>query len=372
MTMNGTSGMNASFSISGVVENVVMRETSTGRYQGSWTAPNNREINITGASVVGILRSANDTRMIQAANSVSVDTVAPKISQVLPEANARVVKGDVSVSAVFEDGGGSGVDPNTVRVLVNGQDVTDEATVTNIFANLRTNRVVVGRNIVAVSARDRAGNPVTKTWEFVVADATTIIKSLTHDATGAVQAGDVITVTLEGAPNGAATFTIGQNVNLPMAEGADGVYVGRYTVRRGENLANAPVTAKLVVGGQTFTVEAKNRVSATTPTGTPPTPEVTTPRAGRVTSPIIVKGTTVSNGNVKIRVRYRTSLFGAIPVTGTVYEDVVRANANGAFETESIDLRDPGGDDTTFEISVIAVGDSGKESTPKVVVVRLD
>jgi hypothetical protein len=97
---------------------------------------------------------------------------------------------------------------------------------------------------------------------------------------------------------------------------------------------------------------------------------VTTPTGGEVTSPIVVKGTTQANGTVKVRVRYRTKLFGAIPVTGTIYEDVVRANGNGSFESESITLSDPGGEDTTYEITVIAVSDAGKESSPKVITVR--
>ena len=63
-------------------------------------------------------------------------------------------------------------------------------------------------------------------------------------------------------------------------------------------------------------------------------------------------------------------IVDTIPVTGTIFEDVVRANTNGNFETEPITLRDPGGDDTTYEISVIAVGDNGKESSPKLITVR--
>lgn len=369
VALRGTPGLSGSFSISGVVEDVAMREVGAGDYRGSWTAPNNRQIAITGAAIVGSLRGMNETKLIQAAAPVSIDTVAPKITQVLPEANSRVARGDVSISAVFDESG-SGMDTRSVRVLVNGQDVTRDANVTGVFASLRTDRVVVGRNVIAVSATDLAGNPVNKTWEFVVADATSVVRALTHDATGAVQAGDVITVRLEAAEGGAATFTVGPNVNLPMNEGPAGVYVGRYTVRRGENLANAPVTSRLIVGGQTFTIEAPNRISATTPSGTPPIPVVTAPTAGTVDSPVIIRGTTVSNGNVKIRVRYRTSLFGAIPVSGTIFEDVIRADANGRFETEPVNLSDPGGEDTSYEIMVIAVGDSGKESSPKVITVR--
>jgi hypothetical protein len=367
--LRGTAGLAATFSITGVVENIALREVSAGEYRGSWTAPTNREISITEAAVVGALRNGPDARLIQAATPISVDTIPPRVSQILPEANARIVRGDVSVSAVFEENG-SGVDTSSVKVLINGQDVTRDANVTPMFTSLRTNRVAVGRNVVAISAKDNAGNAVNKTWEFIVTDATSIIKSLTHNATGAVQPGEVIVVRLEAAEGGTATFSIGQNANMPMTENPAGVYTGRYTVRRDENLANATVTAKLIVGGQSFTIEAPNRIGGTTPTGTPPAPNVTTPTGGEVTSPIVVKGTTQANGTVKVRVRYRTKLFGAIPVTGTIYEDVVRANGNGSFESESITLSDPGGEDTTYEITVIAVSDAGKESSPKVITVR--
>ncbi len=57
-------------------------------------------------------------------------------------------------------------------------------------------------------------------------------------------------------------------------------------------------------------------------------------------------------------------------MTGTIFEDVIKADANGRFETESITLSDPGGSDTSYEITVIAVGDGGKESSPKVITVR--
>ena len=53
VVMRGTAGLSASFSISGVVDNVALREVNAGEYRGSWTAPSNREISISGAAVVG-------------------------------------------------------------------------------------------------------------------------------------------------------------------------------------------------------------------------------------------------------------------------------------------------------------------------------
>jgi hypothetical protein len=369
--MQGAPGMAASFAISGVAEGVPMREISTGIYQGQWTAPSNREIAISGASVIGTLKSGADSRSLQASKNVSIDTVGPRITQITPEANSRVIEGDVSVSAVFEDSGGSGVDPASIRILVNGQDVTEGATLTPAFASLRTAKVVTGRNVAVISAQDRAGNPVTKTWEFVVAETSSMVKSLSHDATGIIEPGDVITVRLEGAPNGRATFSVGQNVNMPMSEEAQGTYVGRYTVRRGENLANAPVTAKLVVGGQTFTIEAKNRVSVSFSGGTPDAPTITSPTGSTVISPIQVRGKTSANGRVKVKVEYETTVLGALRMTGTIFEEVVRAEADGDYETDDIELTNPvGGSDTVYKITVIAVAESGKESSPRVLSVR--
>jgi hypothetical protein len=371
VTLVGTPGMQASFGISGVIERVAMRETASGRYEGAWTAPAGRQIGISGASIIGTLQSTTDTRSIQAATNVSIDTLAPRITQVLPEANAQVIQGDVSVSAVFDDAGGSGVDPNSVRVLVNGQDVTRDATITSAFANLRTNRVVLGRNIAVVSLSDLAGNPVTKTWEFVVAATSTVVRSLTHDATGIVQPGQVINVRLEGAPSGTGTFSIGPNVDLPMSEGPAGVYTGRYTVRQGENLANAPVTAKLLVGGQTFSIEAKNRVSASFDGGALEAPTLTSPTGTTVLSPIKVAGKSVPNAQVKVKVEYETTVLGALRVTGTIFENTLRANSAGNFESSDIELSNPvGGSDTVYKITVVTILESGKESSPRTLTVR--
>ncbi len=371
VTLIGTPGMQASFGISGVTERVAMRETASGRYEGSWTAPSNRQIGISGASIIGTLQSTTDSRSIQAATNVSIDTLAPRITQVLPEANAQVIQGDVSVSAVFDDAGGSGVDSRTVRVLVNGQDVTRDATITSAFANLRTNRVVLGRNIAVVSLSDFAGNPVTKTWEFVVAATSTVVRSLTHDATGVVQPGQVINVRLEGAPEARATFSIGANVDMPMSEGPAGIYTGRYTVRRGENLANAPVTAKLILGGQTFSIEARNRVSASFDGGTLDAPTLTSPTGTTVLSPIKVAGKSVPNAQVKVKVEYETTVLGALRMTGTIYENTLRADSAGNFESNDIELSNPvGGSDTVYKITVIAILESGKESSPRTLTVR--
>lgn len=65
----------------------------------------------------------------------------------------------------------------------------------------------------------------------------------------ALAAGDTLEVTLRGTPGGTASFDIGPYVRgRPLAETAPGRYNGSYTVRRGENFADAPVFGYLHAG----------------------------------------------------------------------------------------------------------------------------
>ena len=132
VAMNATSGGAATFEVPGVVDAVAMREVSSGHYVGSWTVPAAQDLAVTGGTVIGQLRMGNTQRLIQAANPVSIDTVAPRIVNRTPDPNSTVAAVQPNISVVSEDSG-SGVDPARVRIVVNGADVTDQATVTGNF-----------------------------------------------------------------------------------------------------------------------------------------------------------------------------------------------------------------------------------------------
>jgi len=73
--------------------------------------------------------------------------------------------------------------------------------------------------------------------------------------------GDTLNVTMHGTPGGFAGYDIGPYVtNLTLTEQQPGVYTGSYTVRRGENFADAPILAHLNAHG----VDAPQAVSQAT------------------------------------------------------------------------------------------------------------
>ena len=76
-----------------------------------------------------------------------------------------------------------------------------------------------------------------------------------------LRAGQTVSVTLHGTPGGHAGFDIGPYVtNLPLNEDQSGVYRGTYTVRRGQNFAEAPILGRLNVNG----ADAPQAISQTT------------------------------------------------------------------------------------------------------------
>ena len=93
-----------------------------------------------------------------------------------------------------------------------------------------------------------------------------------HDATSAVQAGDVLQVEVRGPAGGVASFQIeGINRVWPLHEERDGLYTADYTVRRNDNLNNKLLTATVKTGGgQLYRGEAPNRIGTPVPVVTLP------------------------------------------------------------------------------------------------------
>ena len=95
------------------------------------------------------------------------------------------------------------------------------------------------------------------------------VTSFTQDATRPLRAGDVLTATLTGTPGGQASFTIpGVVENVPMREGAAGVYTGAFTIPKNVSVAGAAVLGKVVIGGVSSPlIQASGTVTAA---GIPP------------------------------------------------------------------------------------------------------
>ncbi len=165
----GTPGARATFTIDGVVQNVAMAEVRPGRYEGAYTIRRNDNfppsLNITSA-----LEGNGQVARSRLNQALLVDAQPPTIRNLAPHNNETVTGNPVTVSATFDDRGGVGVDPKSVKILIGGQDVTRNASITPQFITWRGD-LQPGSWPVQVTAADNVGNAVRQDWLFNVASA---------------------------------------------------------------------------------------------------------------------------------------------------------------------------------------------------------
>jgi hypothetical protein len=203
-TLNGAPGAIATFDIPGVIDNVAMREVRTGVYEGSYTI---RRLDNLAPSRPIVARLRQGDRVVTATltQPLMADAKPPVLRNLTPR-EGEVVAGNVptAVSASFDDTGGVGVDPKSVRILLSGRNITADSNITSQFFSYRAD-LPPGRYTVDLTVKDLAGNAVNKIWAFEVANAvaavpTTLPLQITSHANNAAVEGNTTTVRGRTAP----------------------------------------------------------------------------------------------------------------------------------------------------------------------------
>jgi hypothetical protein len=186
--LEGQPGSTVSVDLPGVDNDVRLRETRPGHYEGSYTLRRSDNLNpnrplvatlrsgdriVTANLNIVVARPGADNRpgpdnRPGADNRNGPDNRPPHLVNMTPRDGDTVAGGPpVNISATFQDRGGSGVDPASVQVLVSGRNVTREADIGRDSFSFR-GVLPPGRHSVEVTARDRAGNSVRQGWSFDV------------------------------------------------------------------------------------------------------------------------------------------------------------------------------------------------------------
>jgi plastocyanin len=256
-----------------------------------------------------------------------------------------------------------------VKILVNGKDVTAQATVTEAFVSYKADAdLAPGKETVSIIAQDNAGNQARKDWAFTISAEESLIQAVSYEPnTGTLEPGDVVTVKMTGKAGGAAKFNIGGAVTgRPMREQTPGNYVGSYTVKKGDSLTKAPVAVALTIGGRTVTQSAEGAVNIAA--GAPDTPTITAPTAGAsVGDTFTLAGKARPNATVRYTVRYSGQLI-VLPISGAIADGEVKADASGNWKIEGIKLSTPTGvSKLSYQVAAVSVGAAGEESEPTTV-----
>lgn len=366
--LEGTPGGSASFEIPGETGRIAMTEVASGRYEGTWRVPTDAPA-VEGAAVLGQLVVGGASRVIQAGTAINVDTQPPAVRNLLPAPDTAVGRLRPTISATFDDAGGSGVDTASVQLTVNGRDVTRQADVTATFINYRpAANLPTGANRVALTVSDQAGNEATADWQFTLRGEREAITSVEYVAPRPLRPGDVISVTMAGTAGGQGRFWFltpdGRRVGeRALDETSRGVYEGEYTVRRDDDLAGATVVVSLrTPAGETFTSEAETPLGSVG--GELGTPTIAYPTEGSsVDSPVTLRGTAPAGATVRLTVSYVSTVLGGVQVRGTLAQQTMTATRQGRFESDPISLQTVlAGRSTRYTATAVTVGPNGELS----------
>lgn len=284
--------------------------------------------------------------------------IAQRVVNINPRLGSESVSPSTSISGQFQTDGGAGVVPESVRILVNGQDVTDRSTITDSFFSYRPDQPFTqGQVQVEVRYRNTQGAQQSMAWTFAVQQPQAVqIESVTHTAVGSVQTpGTNFQVTINGTPGAQASVLLVENERtvreLSAREVSPGVYVANLQVETGDRVEEGIVVGRLSRQQQTTYAAAANAFSFGPGATTPPQAVTPTPQPDAVSlepeftshddgdrisgSGFTLVGQTQPGATVDVTVTSRISVLGVVNVgEETLLEREVRADRNGEFRIQ--------------------------------------
>lgn len=325
-------------SIGDVLRDLALTQVSPGAYTRKVTVAANT--NVTAAPIVATMRlNGKDTAPVKSVVPITIDTRPPSFNALIPGDGTRLLDRNPTIEAAYSDPGGSGVDVNAVKVVVNGRDVTRLATITDSRVRYKAQSLALGTVTIRISISDLAGNVAAADWKVTVAEApATTQQYVKHDAVQPLMAGQKLNLAGKFAvtPTKLEWYLGNKLISSAMArDAASGEYRVAYTVEPTVALGEHSVSVRV------YTSAGQSQVLFATTTVT----LVAQPRAFGITSPadkskapspLIVTGQATPGMQVRVVAEY-AGRVAFVPIKGELYRAVLEADVRGVWETEPID-----------------------------------
>jgi hypothetical protein len=163
----GTQGATVAFDIGDLVGGIPMPETQAGHYEGAFDIQVGT--NFINAPIVVRATKGSSRAQAVAADPLTIITTPPSIKEVAPASGASVNNLRPTLFATFATLGDRGMQADSLRLWVDGVDVSAAAIRTPGFISyLPQEDLNAGVISVKIRGVDTAGNPLEYKWSFVI------------------------------------------------------------------------------------------------------------------------------------------------------------------------------------------------------------
>lgn len=166
--MTGTPGGTASFDLSNVVVDNAMSETRPGEYEGSYLVEVGT--NLVDAPIIVHLTKDGIAAQAVGPDPLAIITTPPTVKDAKPDPGSRVNNPRPNIYVTFATIGDRGLDAQSLKLVVDGRDVTAQATRTAGFISYFPPSDLESKKVtVELTGVDTAGNQLSYRWSFTVA-----------------------------------------------------------------------------------------------------------------------------------------------------------------------------------------------------------
>lgn len=375
VTLAGSPGGRASFTVPNVCGEIPMPEGRPGVYTGLLAIPKN--IDVARAAVIGRLIGKGGTAapLLAAGQTIAIYNSPPVIWAQTPPAESNVATGQPYLYAGLADGAGEGINRASIQIFLDGQNVTREAEVgANSISYRPSVPLAPGNHTALVVAADLAGNAARSEWHFRVVGPD-LGQALWAGAGGqeapghgpVISASHPLAVTFHGRPGDKVACSLPAIArDIPLREVAPGTYEGTYAPVAGASCPETPVMARVKGDGIDAVVTAPAEVSITA--DPPPAPTILYPADGaEIGDSFDIGGRAFPGALVLATVSYRSrSATGAFEIDGDAASFSARADAKGGWAIKDVRLSVPWlltpDRVTRFTVQAVAEDAAGKAS----------
>jgi hypothetical protein len=335
----GTANGQANFDAVDIAPDVPMKEVRPGIYEGQFVVPRTREEKL--CTLVGRLTVGNTHAENRLTQMFWIDPIAPAITRLAPAADSSVPTQRPTIDVRYTENG-SGIDPATAKMLLDGKNVTPKLSVKTAMCGYEVPEPLApGQHTVHFEIADHAGNKAVANWKFqVVPQTAQKIQYVRHGGAEPLARGEVLTVEVGTSEPGQRCFAEVGSLRIDLQPDAAGtVFKGRHTVAPADIIQAQTLVAHFVdQTGREFSMPADAPV--TLRGDWPGTLQILSPTEGQtVKSEFKVVGQAKPGSTVRVTVTYLKKRF--LVFQGELYQGIINADQKGKWETPPIDPDQP-------------------------------